>query len=78
MVPIEGYYDWRIAVIVAANMHQNLCTADALPEVYKEYLFRVQSGFAFEYDEEHYAVFVDFSRRLNEDLKHGKKITGEV
>ncbi len=75
VIPIDGYYDWRFAVINAVRKHSAECTAAAIPEVYKEYLFRIQSGLAFDYDIEEFNSYLQMAENVYGQIVKGKKIS---
>ena len=77
VIPIDGYYDWRFAVINAVRKHSAQCTAAAIPEVYKEYLFRVDAGLAFDFDTEQFLSYLHLAENVYGQIVNGKKISGE-
>ena len=71
--PIFGEHtDWRLALIATAAEYRRLKTMEALPIVYDEYLFRKQSGIAFEVPENIYPK--DYIREM---ILRGRELAGE-
>ncbi len=73
MIPIEANDDWRKGLIAAWNKYEKDQIIAALPDVYEEYLFRLENKIAFPEEKE----VVDYSNFIKNKILRGRELCGE-
>jgi hypothetical protein len=77
--PVEYNNDWHYGLIHAGIRYKQSMVAKILPDIYREYLFRINSGIAPEkpdyYDHSEQQLF--FLNKRKKDIQRGRELLGE-
>ncbi len=81
--PVEYNDDWHYALIVAAIRYKQSRVAKILPDIYREYMFRINNGIAPEKpgneDKERYLEQKNFFlNKKKQDIQRGRELRGET
>jgi hypothetical protein len=78
-VQVEGNLNWREAVILAAKKYEQKKIAEALRQIYKKYLYRINFGIAQEIHspEENVGRIKDWISQIKNEIIQGRKLLEE-
>lgn len=79
-VPIESSYNWREAIIMAARRYEQRKLAEALKQVYRQYLYRLKVGISQETHGSHGNIqwMKDWASEVKEQIIEARKLLGEA